>query len=395
MVRSVAGWARRQPVAVDALLVAVLAVAVGPQLAFHVRTSDPQWPLYVLLSAGLLLPLIFRRTAPLTVFAVIVVVAGLQWVLGLPLAADVSVLIALYTVATRFALRTAVLAGGVVEIGALLAAGRWPHGLSAAEMAFVLTVFVLAAVMTGAYVRDRRRTIEALRAQAEHLRRERDQQARLAAAEERNRIAREMHDIIAHSLAIMITLADAAAGKVQTDPDRARGVLRQLAGTGRATLDEARQLVGVLRTDPLAPTTPPPSVRDLPELVERIRDAGLTASLTVTGDPEAVPAASGLAAYRIAQEALTNAVKHAVRPTRATLTVEISPTATLLTVRDDGRAAGRRSGPAGNGLVGHGLVGMRERAAMGHGTLVAGPDPTGGWTVRARLPHAPADAGRA
>jgi signal transduction histidine kinase len=171
-------------------------------------------------------------------------------------------------------------------------------------------------------------------------------------------------------------------------------VLRQLAGTGRATLDEARQLVGVLRTDPLAPTTPPPSVRDLPELVERIRDAGLTASLTVTGDPEAVPAPSGLAAYRIAQEALTNTVKHAVRPTRATLTVEISPTATLLTVRDDGRAAGRRSGPAGTGLVGHGLVGMRERAAMGHGTLGAGPDPTGGWTVRARLPHAPADAGR-
>lgn len=368
--------------ATDAVLAAVVAVGVLPQVMFHFRHHDPQSVGYALFSALLVVPLVWRRRFPMTVFGVVATAALAQWFLGVQLAADVSVLLCLYTVATSYPMRKACLAAAAAVVGAWLAAVRWPRGFHWSEMWVILAVFVLASLMSGAYVRSRRIAVEVLTERADRLRWERDQQSVIAAGKERTRIAREMHDVVAHSLAVMITLSDAASLKVTTQPDRAAEAMSQVSSTGRETLDEIRRLLGVLRTEPAAVLRPQPSISDIDLLLERVRETGLRTELDVTGPLDAVPAGLGLAAYRITQEAVTNTLKHSVRATGVFVAVAVGKRDVTVRICDDGAPS---TGQTDHG-TGHGLLGMRERASAYGGVVSCGPSAEGGWRVEARLP---------
>ena len=241
-------------------------------------------------------------------------------------------------------------------------------------------------------MRSRRLTLVALRERAEQLERERDQRAVIAVADERTRIAREMHDIVAHNLAVMVTLSDAAVAKVAADPGLAAQTMSEVSATGHRALDEMRRLLGVLRTDDAAADRrPQPGQADLDALVARVRTTGLAAELSVSGErPQPWPEGVDLTMFRIVQEALTNTLKHAVAPTRVTVAVGYDADLAVVEVRDDGRSAA----PS---LITEGLGtrGMRERAALYAGTVESGPDIDGGWTVRARIPLRPAAEERA
>jgi signal transduction histidine kinase len=221
-----------------------------------------------------------------------------------------------------------------------------------------------------------------LRERAERLERERDIEARAAVAEERARIAREMHDVVAHSLSVMVVQAEAAEAMLDADPERARRPIAAVQDTGRQALGELRRMLGALRerADEDPALAPQPGLAGLDDLVGNVRDAGLPVTVTVRGEPRPLPPGVDLSAYRIVQEGLTNALRHA-GPARATVSLEYGPRELRLEVADDGRG----HDPASNG-GGHGLVGMRERVAMYGGTLRTGPGPSGGFVVEVVLP---------
>jgi len=225
-----------------------------------------------------------------------------------------------------------------------------------------------------------RRTAE-LEERAARLERERDAEARTAVAEERARIAREMHDVVAHSLSVMVVQAEAAEAMLDVDAERARRPLASVQETGRSALAELRRMLGALReADGDAPLAPQPGLAGLDELVDHVRAAGLPVELRVEGEVRPLPSGVDLSAYRILQEGLTNALKHA-GPARAEVLVRYGDRDLELSVSDDGRGRG-----AGGNGGGHGLVGMRERVALYGGDLDAGPRPGGGFGLRARLP---------
>lgn len=244
-----------------------------------------------------------------------------------------------------------------------------------------------AAIGVGWLVGDRNRSQHAylaqIRQRASDLEREQDQQVQLATATERARIAREVHDVVAHGLSVIVIQAHAGASALDAPSHPTHTALAAIAATGRDSLTELRQLLGTSRpADPdLAPL---PGLADLPRLVDRIRAADLDVRLTVTGDPAQLPTGVSLSAFRIVQEALTNALKHAGPKTTVALTVRCGPDAVGLTIADNGRGA---PDTPDEGL-GTGLRGMRERAAMLGGTLTAGNRPEGGFEVQAHLPVA-------
>jgi signal transduction histidine kinase len=338
-----------------------------------------------LIDVALVVPLIWRRRQPVAVFGVLAVVALVQWAVGLRLSADVALLVALYTVAAREPRRVAVAAGAVLEVGAVLAAFRFaPAGDVLGSVVF-LSGLVAAAFFIGTTVQTRRAYLGALVDRAARAERERDQQARLAASTERARLARELHDIVAHSLTVVVTLAEAATASVSTDPPAARDAMGQVATTGRLALAEMRRLVGVLRTEPQddpADLAPARGLDGLDGLVAGARAAGLPVRLTVGGLPRRLSAAMDSTAYRIVQESLTNVLKHAIAPSAVEVLVRWEEEHLELRVGDDGRT------PVSTGEPGHGLAGMRERLAIFGGELSAGPSASGGWRVRALLPLA-------
>jgi signal transduction histidine kinase len=342
-----------------------------------------------LIDAALVLPLVWRRRFPLAVFGVLASVAFLQWAVGLRFAADAGLLVALYTVAVGQPRRVAVAAAAVMEGGVVLAGVRFaPAGDALASVIF-LSGLVAAAFFIGTTVQTRRAYLGELVDRAARAERERDQQARLAVTSERTRLARELHDIVAHSLTVVVTLAEAATATGATDPPAAREAMGQVATTGRAALAEMRRLLGVLRTgddpDPAA-LAPAPGLDGLDGVVAAARAAGLPVRLTVGGRPRPLTAAMDATAYRIVQESLTNVLKHAVEPSAVEVVVRWGEESLVLQVSDDGRSA------AGDDEPGHGLIGMRERLALFGGELSAGPAVAGGWRVRAELPVAEEDA---
>ena len=358
-----------------ALALAVLAVGlVSDQLAHRSAWAG-------LLTFLLALPLAWRRRAPVPVFLVVAVVALAQWLAGILVLADVSLLAALYTVAALRPPRVAAAGAVILEGGAVLAAVRW--GASALATFAFLSGLVVAALVTGLYVRARRLYVAGLVERAARLEFERDQQALLAAAAERARISREMHDVVAHSLAVVISLANGATAKLGRDPEQSREALESISELGREALADTRRLLSVLRTgEGAAARAPQPGIEEIADLVHRAAGTGLAATLTVRGDP--VPVAPGLAlsAYRIVQEAITNAVKHAQRATAVTVELAWTPDRLEIAVTDDGRGGPPLAGAAS----GFGLAGIRERAALYGGTATAGPGPEGGWTVMAAIP---------
>ncbi|HKS43750.1 MAG TPA: histidine kinase [Amycolatopsis sp.] len=369
-------WSRRHTLVVDAALTVLVLLLTGVRLG-----PDQRWPINAVLGILLVVPLALRRRCPLGVFGCVAAIAFAQWLTGRPVLGDLALLVGLYTVAAYCGRTRALIALGVLELGVVLAVIRW-SGTEHWLQGFVfLSGMATAAFVLGRNVRTRRAYLASLEDRARRAEHERDQQAQLAAAAERARIAREMHDIVAHNLSVMIALADGAAFAARGNPDDAEAAARQVSATGRQALTEMHRLLGVLRgSDQEAMRVPQPGIEQLDELVAQVRGAGLPTSLTVVGEPFGLPPTAQLAIYRLVQEALTNVLKHADSPSEAKVTLRYRDPVVEIEVADDGRP-----GPSSAHVAGHGLGGMAERAAMFDGEVSAGPRSGGGWRVLARL----------
>ncbi|MEH1165872.1 histidine kinase [Micromonospora sp. CPCC 205539] len=348
-----------------------------------------------LVGAGMAVALLFRRSHPGAV-TVAVAALGLVQVIAEwgPLPYDVAVLIALYSVVKYGErLRDAVLAGAAAAVGVVLAAVQTPGVIDWWVTALWYALVTGAVWLVALNVRTRRLYVLSLEERASTLEREREAESRAAVAEERTRIARELHDVVAHSMAVMIVQADGARFMLDRDPEQARTAVKVVADTGRQALEEMRRLVGVLRDASPAdaggtavaadPEHRRLAVAELPDLLARFRDAGLRIRPTVTGEPPALPPGLELTIYRVVQEALTNALKHAGVGAGVDLTLAYAADAVVVEVVDDGRGRPVVS-PAPSG--GHGLLGMRERVTVYDGSLTAGTRPAGGWQLAVRLP---------
>jgi signal transduction histidine kinase len=389
MLRRAWAWWRRHRLLVDFAWMSPLLALSLLLASAHTNYGGPDGPLpmaaYLPLTAALCLPLIWRRRWPRTVFAIITVVAFVQWLAGWKvMTPDIAVLPAMYTVAAQCSFRWAVGIGAVAGVGGLLAAVRESGGeLRMMRGVLIPLIIAIGGVwILGVYVQTRRAYLRSLEERAARLEDERDIQIQVAAATERARIARELHDVIAHSVSVMVVQADGAAFAIETDTARAKRALEMISGTGRQALTEMRRLLGVLRDgDDAGPYAPQPGVQQVEELVRQVRAAGLPVELTVDGVARSLPLGLQLAIYRVAQEALTNTMKHAGPAARAQVCLRHRDDAVEMLVTDDGRGAGARDDGRG-----HGLVGMRERVAMYGGTVRTGHRAGGGFEVAVWIP---------
>ncbi|SMQ60986.1 histidine kinase [Agreia sp. VKM Ac-1783] len=348
--------------------------------------------LVLLVAAGLVF---FRRSRPVLSFA-ISFLATLPLALFDPTLGTLAVGYSVYAIsvydAPRRAWACASLSAGVILAVAVLSPfdilpGTDPAlgtGL-AGVVAYVVTGFLilLVALLWGQNSGSRKRYVDGLLERAHHLEREHDQQVQLAALAERSRIARDVHDIVAHSLSVIVRLGDGASAVVEQEPRRAREAIDQVGGVARSALGEMRRVISVLESSPQSASLSVGASReDLERLVEVYRGVGVPVSLTVRGE---TPAQSGvqMTVFRVVQEALTNVLRHTESPSLASVVVETGRDV-VVTVRNDGRIHHEQRSDS----VGRGLVGMRERAALYGGTLTAGPDGDGSWLVRLVLPGA-------
>jgi signal transduction histidine kinase len=363
------------PLAVDLLICLTVAVVSVAGLSTQHRLST----LNVVFCIALCGVLLLRRVSPVLCFGVIAAIALAQWLLAAPQLADAAVLIGLCWVALDGRLAAAALAAGVVEAGAVMAAVRWSPS-EPVKVWVGLTGLATAAGVLGVSIRQRRELLASLQDKAARLEVERDQEGRLGAAVERARIAREMHDIVAHNLSVMIALADGAAYAMDASPERAAEATKRVAATGREALVEMRRLLGVLRDESSAqPLEPQPSLGRLDDLLARVNAAGIPVTMDLDGDPRELADGVQLTVFRVAQEALTNTLKHATRPTSAHIALCCRQGRVELEVTDTGQGRGAPT-PGGRGLRG-----MRERATSYGGKLEAGPGPGGGWRVHLLL----------
>ncbi len=344
--------------------------------------DGPQFVAVLAVSFGLCALYPFRHRYPRAVFGGIFVGACLQLALGAALVpADLMLLLAMFDVATRFRWWTSLPAAAAVTLWLLVAVvPRLGEDFLDIGQLGLLIVVVAWAWTWGTLVRIRRDHIASLQERARQLERERETQAQIAAAEERARIAREIHDIVSHGLSVVVVMSDGALATVDDEPERAKSAMVCVRDTGRSALAEMRRMLGVLRDGEPGSHAPQPGIAELDRLVDESRTAGVPVALTVEGDAVPVPAGPDLAVYRTVQEALTNVRKHA-GPSLSRVEVRLRYGGTDLEVRitDDGR------GQVG-GQAGHGLVGMRERVAAYGGTMRAAPRPSGGFEVAAVLP---------
>jgi signal transduction histidine kinase len=374
--RSVRRLVERHPFASDAALAVALAGFVLSDLWTSGDYLTASKAIYV--PAGLLmtLPLAWRRRAPLPVAAVVMgalvfesLAVGSAPTQDAPL---VGWLLAIYSVAAHCG-RTAALLGGAMSLGAGLV---W---IGIDDFFFPVVVFG-GAWLAGRMVRQREVHAQVVEERSAALDRERVANARAAAAEERARIARELHDVLSHSVSVMVVQAGAERMALGSDRAATGETLEAIERTGRQALIEMRRLLGMLRVGGEPPAhTPQPTLRELDELVAQVREAGLPVELQVEGEPAALPPGVAVSAYRIVQEALTNVLKHA-GPAGARVVVRYTGRELELEIVDDGRGSTRA------GEAGHGLVGMRERVALYGGDFDAGTRNGGGFVVRARLP---------
>lgn len=366
-------WFDRHPFAGDHLVAAVTLLLVagelisGRLLSYDMAVAPSTEE--VVVSLALVAPLVFGPRAPVAVFAAVMATCLVQLaVTEHVLVADLAPLVALYHLVVHGPSRLKAIGLGVALVGG--AVMSWRASFPGVLDGFLLgTAVVTAYVLLAALLADRR---VSRRARLAALEVERDQQAEIGAARERARIARELHDVVAHSLAVMVAQADGGRYAAPGDPDAASHALAEIGATGRDALAQMRRLLGVLRAGEEG--------GDLPRLVRRLARAGLPVELAVEGRARELPAEARLCIHRVAQEALTNVLRHADSPRRVEVVLRYVDVEVELTVRDDGRKIA-----AGDGQ-GHGLAGMRERVALHSGTLRAGPRAGGGYEVRARLP---------
>jgi signal transduction histidine kinase len=384
-----ASWVGRLPVApllVDALLGAVLLVLVVVQVWLDVRATglardDAR---YLMFAPAVTLPLAWRRLAPLATIAVISASVVVQSLVapGAAFGEFLAVMLATYSVAAHTNTAGAVLGLVAVAPAVIVQNVRETGELSPFELVYGVVYFG-GAWLLGRAVRRRREHAAGLVKRTELLERDREERARVAVAAERSRMARELHDVIAHSVSVIVVQAGAAEEICERDPDKARQALRSIRTAGNDALTEMRRLLGILRSDGDELTLEPqPGLGRLDELVRQAAAAGLRVQLDMSGPPRALPPGLDLTAYRVVQEALTNVRKHA-GTADARVHVRYLPDELDLRISDDG------AGPTPSSENGHGLLGMRERVELYGGTLVARSRASGGFEVSARLPLQP------
>jgi signal transduction histidine kinase len=371
------------PWVIDSLVATALLVIV---LVSHLGTTDSGVKYHdanlvsVLLAIGVAVPYYFRHHAPLAVLLIsevcLVALAVGDYRTGV---APVVLVVGLYAVAAWCDVRDRAIGVGAIVIGLIIVVVAGIPGGNGVAWSFALAA--AAAYLFGSTMRNRRLYTEQLEARASALERERDEETRRALAEERLRIAQELHDVVAHSMGVIAVQSGVGAHVIDSEPGEAKQALEAISQTSRSTLVEIRRMLGVLREDSGASHAPAPGLADLHRLVQEVAGAGLHAEVRVEGTTAKLPPGVDFTAYRIVQEALTNVLKHAGRAT-ATVIVGYEGTALRLEILDDGRGV---NGPATPG--GHGLVGMRERVGVYGGSFEAGPRTGGGFRVAARLPY--------
>ncbi|MDI3422747.1 sensor histidine kinase [Streptomyces luteolus] len=386
-------WQKAHPLAFDAgLALAVLACMLlgsfvephGPRGPYFGRSPDG--PSITLMLAGSV-ALIFRRRSPWLVLAATVAVSLVEVITGEPRApVAMCAVIALFTVAARTDRPTTWRVGLLTMTlltGTAMLTGPLPWYAQENLGVFAWTGMAAAA---GDAVRSRRAFVDAIRERAERAERTREEEARRRVAEERLRIARDLHDVVAHHIALVNVQAGVAAHVMDKRPDQAKEALGHVREASRSALDELRATVGLLRQtgDPEAPTEPAPGLARLGDLVDGFRNAGIPVEVACADEHTPLPAAVDLAAYRVIQEALTNVHKHAGADAKAELSVIRVGGNVEITVIDDGPGADEPAERSG----GHGLLGMRERVSALGGALTAGPRYGGGFRVHAILPVA-------
>ncbi|MDQ0095947.1 sensor histidine kinase [Paeniglutamicibacter psychrophenolicus] len=388
--RTIDKWIRENPNKVDLIFGLGIWLVFGFLAGIMLGVSGNGWTMFVLGSLQTL-PLIWRRRRPAPAAGIIVIAHLIQVVVTSELLpSQIAVPITVYTLAA-FGKRWESFAGLAAGfVGALLASvrvGVWAGGNSLEGMVlnFIgLGLVVLVAWTFGDLARTRRLTLQTLEDRARRLETEREQERALAAADERNHIAREMHDIVAHSLSVIIAQSDGARYASEHNPEIARETLATIAQTGRSSLQEMRRLLGVLRGGDEASTRPLPTLADVPELLETTRKSGLEISYTPEGTARrSLPAGAELTAYRVLQEALTNVLKHAGPATTAKVSLTWNSKGLQLAISDNGRGAGA----LGTSDVGQGLLGMAERVALYDGRVRAEPKAGGGFHVDVFIPY--------
>ncbi|WP_457920468.1 sensor histidine kinase [Microbacterium paludicola] len=394
---SIRRYLQAHPWVTDGLVAGVYLLITAASVAAYLLPEPrpelpPVWVVIALGIAGGVVVLLRRRFVWPAFFGATVLLL-VSFPIDSPLQ-PAAVLISVYALGVYRSSRAAWLGFGIASaagmLDALLKALIHGRGAEAAadggplvlwlNIAVPFVVILLIATLLGTNVGGRKRYVAAILDRAAQLGRERDQQAEIASARERERIAREMHDVIAHSLSVMIALAEGAAAT--PDQARSRDAIGAVAETGRRTLGEVRRLLAIVRSDGGSAgrsdvRAPQPQADDLPALVAEFARAGLPVTLTVSGAPRA-DAALGLTVYRIVQESLTNALRHARGVTRVDVRVEWREDAVSILVEDDGLAVAVSEG-------GRGLLGMRERAALYGGTAEIGPREPRGWRVSVLL----------
>jgi signal transduction histidine kinase len=375
-------WCRRSTPLVDFFLASPLILMSLTDALATGLALDP-W-VYLGISVPLLIPLVFRRTYPRTAFAVVSLISFVQvLVIDTPVAANAALLMCLYTVAAGPSFRWGLAALAVGQLGAVLAVLRFVGGLADRRNSLVAISAIVAGVwLLGLHMRTRRAYLRSVEERAARLESERDAEVQIAMAAERARIARELHDVVAHNVSVIVVQADGASYAIETDTARAKAALEAISATGRQALTEMRRLLGVLReSDDAGSYAPQPGVEQLTDLMEQIRSSGLAVDCVVEGVPLEMSQGRQLAIFRIVQEALTNTLKHGGPRAAARVLLHYGDDAIEVRVTDDGRGAAAR-----NDGHGHGLVGMRERAAVYGGEIEARPRPGGGFEVVARIP---------
>jgi signal transduction histidine kinase len=385
-------WLRERPLVYDALVAGVLAVIAVLTLAGDYISPDPpsRWlglPLALLST----LPLFWRRRWPAAVLAVVLVAQNALDVANWGSAGWLGVYIASYSVGAYLA--------GPALWGTAIAATLAVTGFNVAglfvddeliwQQALAIVVAFTATIVFGDNMRRRRERAAELVERAERAEREKELLAQQQVQQERTRIARELHDVVAHSLSVMVIQAGAARRHVDTRPDQATSLLESIESTGREAMIEMRHVLGVLRSERADDESrqPQPSLDALPDLVASSPD--LPVQLQTDADVTAVPPGIELSAYRVVQEALTNIRRHAGRVDRVDVSIRQLEGSLHVEICDDGRGAGR----AGHGVddgAGYGILGMRERVGLFGGELIAGPRAGGGWRVLATFPLEPA-----
>ncbi|WP_194923777.1 sensor histidine kinase [Catenulispora pinisilvae] len=355
---------------------------------------------------------IWRRAAPVTMYTLVLAACTAEWAGAQSSATDISWMICLYTVARYRSMRTLRFAlGAIVPALAVLFYRMPPVQGPILVSLFFLGTGIAASAALGLMARERQAQLAALAERAHHAEQEREQRARLAVLAERARFSRETHDIVGHSLAVIIGLADGGARQVEAHPWRGRQVFELIAETSRQSLSDLRHTLGALREhgpgrdgDGIGgfgglggigaeAFSPQPGMADISDLLDRTRSAGPRVSCRTSGETAALPRGLQSAVYRIVQESLTNCLKHAGPDTNVRVVIEADARTLKLSIADTGPAGVRRglsAPPDSRDSRGQGLAGVRERAALAGGKAEAGPNEAGGWTVAARFPLLPA-----